>query len=141
MVFESASEQETIGYAEKFAQDLKSGDVVLLYGNLGVGKSVFARAVIRATCAQQDMEVPSPTYTLVQTYDADKGTVWHFDLYRLADESEIYELGWEEALSDGIILVEWPERLGGLLPSKRIELHISAQGQPDQRTIEVKHYD
>lgn len=114
MVF-SASEQDTISLATDFAQKLTRGDVILLDGDLGAGKSVFARAVIRALVGDEALEVPSPTFTLVQTYDSPRGELYHFDLYRLNDPEDIFELGWEEALT-GISLVEWPDRLGGYRP-------------------------
>lgn len=137
----SQSEDGTISYAQDFAHTLHAGDVVLLNGDLGMGKSVFSRAVIRALCGDQAMEVPSPTFTLVQMYEAPAATIWHFDLYRLSAVEEIYELGWEEALSDGILLVEWPERLGNLMPDHAIEVTLSAvEGHPEQRDIEVKRH-
>tara|TARA_R110001592_G_scaffold29350_9_gene106591 strand:- start:8382 stop:8828 length:447 start_codon:yes stop_codon:yes gene_type:complete len=139
---ETYSEAETIAFAARFAQQLNAGDIVLLYGDLGMGKTVFSRALIRALCTDEAMDVPSPTFTLVQTYDAPRGAIWHFDLYRLSDPSEIYEIGWEEALSEGMILVEWPERLNeGMVPSDAIKISLSAhQDNPDQRTIEItKH--
>lgn len=119
---------------------LVSGDVVLLHGDLGMGKTVLSRALIRALCKEEGMEVPSPTFTLVQTYDSDKGAIWHFDLYRLCDPEEIYEIGWEEALSEGtgLVLVEWPERLDYLLPQNAVHVLISSVvGNNDARLIEV----
>ncbi len=137
-MIETNSETETIEFARKFAGGLAPNDVVLLRGDLGMGKSVFARAVIRFLCHDDNMEVPSPTFTLVQTYDGRCGQIWHFDLYRLTCPDEIYEIGWEEALSGGILLVEWAERLGNLLPPSYIEVSIS--GSNNQRKIEVtKH--
>lgn len=113
--FESNSEQQTAEIAAHLATQAKAGDVFLLEGTLGAGKSVFARAFVRALCGEKT-EVPSPTFTLVQQYDSPKGPLWHFDLYRLSDPDEIHDLGWEEALSGGILLVEWPERLGANRP-------------------------
>ncbi len=139
---QTGSEQETVDFANGLARSLRSGDVVLLYGDLGMGKSVVSRTIIRALCKSSAMEVPSPTFTLVQTYDTPSDLIWHFDLYRLADTSEIYELGWEEALSGGIVLVEWPERLGGMHPKSHIDIILNTvEGQPDARTIEVKYAD
>jgi tRNA threonylcarbamoyl adenosine modification protein YjeE len=137
------SEQETCDFANDFEQKLKSNDIVLLQGDLGVGKSVFARALIRTLCSDETMEVPSPTFTLVQCYDGQQAKkpcrIWHFDLYRLSDPQEIYEIGWEEALTDGIVLVEWPERLGALLPQNCIEITFQTMpDQPDHRTIRVE---
>lgn len=125
------SEEDMARFAADYARTLVSGDVVLLSGDLGAGKSVFARAVIRQLCGDAHMDVPSPTFTLVQTYEAVIGTLWHFDLYRLEEPDEIYETGWEEALSGGIVLVEWPERLGGLKPKRSKLLHITIE--PDGR--------
>ena len=137
----SRSEDETIAFAQTLAKDLNSGDILLLHGDLGMGKTVLSRAIIRSICADEAMEVPSPTITLVQNYDSTLRMLWHFDLYRLCEPSEIYEIGWEEALSggDGITIVEWPERLGDLLPEQAINLYISpVEGQSDSRLIEVK---
>lgn len=140
IITETTSEAETIEFAREFAVGLRCGDVILLHGDLGMGKSVFSRAVIRALCGDET-EVPSPTFTLVQTYNAPMGDIWHFDLYRLSDASEIYELGWEEAMADGVLLVEWPERLGALLPSSYIDVIISpVEGDNDKRIIEVKKH-
>ncbi len=136
------SEAETIRFADKFSASLNAGDIVFLHGDLGMGKSVFSRSVIRSLCADDMMEVPSPTFTLVQQYDASIASIWHFDLYRLSDESEIYEIGWEEALDGGISLVEWPERLGVLAPSKRIEVTLhSVSDDKNARRIEVEYHD
>lgn len=121
----SNSEEETAQHAQDFAHQLRPGDVVCLYGDLGLGKSVFARALIRHLAGNPALEVPSPTFTLVQTYDTDKGPLWHFDLYRLKDPDEVYELGWEDALAEAINIVEWPERLGYLLPAHRINIHLT----------------
>lgn len=139
--FISQSEEETTDIARQFASDLRIGDVVLLFGDLGMGKSVFSRAIVRALCDCPDMEVPSPTFTLVQIYDGLKFPVWHFDLYRISDVSEVYELGWDDALGQAALLIEWPERLEYLMPEKRTEIHISGvAGQNNQRHIEVKCY-
>lgn len=133
------SESETAALAAEIARDLSSGDVLFLRGNLGAGKSVFARALVRALCGDNGLEVPSPTFTLVQTYETDKGPLWHFDLYRLKDPDEIYETGWEEALTEGIVVVEWPERLGGLAPRSYTDISITTI--PDGRSIEVTRHD
>ncbi len=131
------NETETIDFAKKIAKTLTAGDVALLSGTLGAGKSVFCRAVIRALCGDESMDVPSPTYTLVQVYEG-ACPVWHFDLYRLNDPSEIFETGWEEAQNQGIVLVEWPERLGPLLPRPAVTIRLTPiPGFPDRRHIEV----
>ena len=140
-IVETQSEAQTIAFARSVADDVQAGDVILLEGDLGMGKSVFSRALIRAVCQNDAQDVPSPTFTLVQTYDSPKGLIWHFDLYRLTDPSEIYEIGWEEALSGGISLVEWPDRLGGMTPKRFIEVSFSGKkGAPDYRKIEIEYH-
>lgn len=131
----ASSEAETQVAAVRFADGLKAGDVLLLRGPLGSGKTVFARSLIRALAGDTSLEVPSPTFTLVQTYETPRGTIWHFDLYRLEDTDEVYEVGWEEALSGGIVLVEWPERLGSLAPKKAIEVMIEGSGDSARRLV------
>ena len=110
------NEQATEALGATLAVRLKPGDVVGLKGDLGAGKTTLARAIIRAAAADPGLIVPSPTFTLVEVYDTPRGSYWHFDLYRLDDPQQVYELGWEEALAEGIVLLEWPERLGRLLP-------------------------
>lgn len=109
--------------AARLAPALRPGDVVALFGELGAGKTAFARALIRALCGPL-VDVPSPTFTLLQTYAAPGFELWHFDLYRLARPADALELGFEEALVDGVTLIEWPERLGRHLPADRLELRL-----------------
>lgn len=111
--------------AEVMAASARPGDLIGLEGDLGAGKTTFARAFIRALTGNRDEEIPSPTFTLVQTYDAPRMPVAHVDLYRLADADEIDELGLDAALNLGVVLVEWPERGAGTLPAGRITLRIS----------------
>lgn len=136
--YETACEKETIAVAVHFASSLHRGDVVLLHGDLGMGKSVFARAVIRALSGDDVLAVPSPTFTLIQNYDTEHGVIWHFDLYRVHEPEEVYEIGWEDALAEGIVLVEWPERLGFLKPEKTIDITLSASHDGHYRRIEIK---
>src|SRR6185312_9511630 len=111
--------------AGRIAPLLKTGDVVTLVGDLGAGKTAFARALINSL-SPTPVEVPSPTFTLVQTYDLSQISIWHFDLYRLEEKAmDILELGWDDARHDGVCLVEWPERLGQLLPKDRLEVRIN----------------
>lgn len=121
-----AAATEALGRA--LAARLTAGDVVLLWGDLGAGKTTLARALLRALPGppgSAEETVPSPTFTLVQLYERELGPVWHFDLYRLNHPEEVWELGWEEALQ-GLVLVEWPERLGGLLPAGALSLTFAA---------------
>ena len=127
--------------ARTLASMAKPRDVILLYGDLGMGKTVFSRAFVQSLTSP-DEDVPSPTFTLVQLYDTDKGTIWHFDLYRLKQPDEVYELGFEEALSDGISLIEWPERAERLYPRNRLEIRITAGDASDERRIAlIQHGD
>ena len=98
------------------AMDLRAGDAVALNGDLGAGKTTFARAAIRAALADEEAEVPSPTFILVQIYETPRGTITHCDLYRIDGEDGAAELGLEEALARGALLVEWPERAPGYWP-------------------------
>lgn len=126
MEYSSDSEKDTIEIARKFAGEIRNGDIIALHGNLGMGKSVFARALIRTLCGDAELDVPSPTFTLVQLYDAADIQIAHFDLYRLEDPEEIFELGWEDALGSGIAIVEWPDRLGPYLPRERVDIRLQA---------------
>lgn len=132
------SENETQDLARTMAATLAPGDVLCLNGDLGAGKSTFARALIRALCGIPDLDVPSPTFTLVQNYDSPHGPVWHFDLYRIRNSDEIWELGWEDALAEGIVIVEWPERLGSLRPASAKTIYFKAMG-PETREITVEN--
>ena len=133
-----ATEAATGEFAAEVAARLRAGDILLLEGDLGAGKTAFARALIRHMTKTPDIVVPSPTFTLVQTYDTASGPIWHFDLYRLKDPDEIFELGWDDARSGGILLIEWPERLGAHLPKTvlKIALH-PVTGNPSARTLTV----
>lgn len=104
------------------AQILRAGDVVLLRGDLGAGKTSLARGVIAALTEAE--EVPSPTYTLVQTYAAPSFDIWHFDLYRLEDPTDVWELGIEEAVEEGVSLIEWPQRIENLLSGNELDIEI-----------------
>lgn len=119
-------ELATAGLGRTLAAVLKRGDVIALHGDLGMGKTALARAIIRALAGNPDLEVPSPTFTLVQSY-ALTVPIHHFDLYRLSDESELEELGLAEAETDGIVLVEWPERAPKTF-ERAIHITLSEQG-------------
>ncbi|ASY64828.1 TsaE protein, required for threonylcarbamoyladenosine t(6)A37 formation in tRNA [Sinorhizobium sojae CCBAU 05684] len=121
-------EAATIELAEDLALALKAGDCVGLSGDLGAGKSTFARAFLRAMADDATLEVPSPTFTLVQSYEL-RIPVAHFDLYRLGDASELDEIGFDEALSVSICLIEWPEKAEGALPADRMTLTFTHEGE------------
>src|SRR5229473_206998 len=118
IVIELPDEAATAALAARIAARARPGDVIALKGELGAGKTSFARAFIRARGG--DEAVLSPTFTLVQTYELPSAAVWHFDLYRLRSPEEAWELGIEEAFHAGIALIEWPERLGPLLPARHL---------------------
>ena len=117
---------ERLGTA--LAKRLRPRDVVALQGGLGVGKTTLARAILRAASGDPALIVPSPTFTLVEIYDTPAGVFWHFDLYRLEEPEQVFELGWEEARADGMALVEWAERLGALLPRERLTVTLAMEG-------------
>ena len=117
-------EAATQELGRRLAPLLRPGDVVALAGDLGAGKTTLARALLQAR-AGEAIEVPSPTFTLAQIYDLPGLTLWHFDLYRLGNAEDVYEIGWEEALSSAASLVEWPERLGRLLPPSALTVDLS----------------
>jgi tRNA threonylcarbamoyladenosine biosynthesis protein TsaE len=123
----------TEALAARAAAVARPGDALLLEGPLGAGKSAFARAFLRAASGDPALEVPSPSFTLVQAYDLPAGTAHHFDLYRLSGPDELEELGWEEA-RDGIVLVEWPQRLEYLTPPDALHLRLEPVSG-DLRTV------
>ncbi|PDT06457.1 tRNA (adenosine(37)-N6)-threonylcarbamoyltransferase complex ATPase subunit type 1 TsaE [Rhizobium chutanense] len=129
-------EAATIRFGEDLALALKAGDCLALSGDLGAGKSSLARAILRAMADDDGLEVPSPTFTLVQSYDL-RIPISHFDLYRLGDPSELTELGFDEALENGICLVEWPEMAEGELPVERITLGLEHEGSGRRATIKA----
>ena len=114
---------ETKAIALRIRENLQNGDIVLLKGEIGAGKSHFARSVIQAAMGKVE-EVPSPTFTLVQTYETVVGSIWHADLYRLSDQSEVFELGLVDAFGNDIVLIEWPDRLGYLEPQDALTVEL-----------------
>ena len=131
IVVELPNEAATTALAARIARLARPGDVIALKGELGAGKTSFARAFIRARGAAE--EVPSPTFTLVQIYELGESTIWHFDCYRLRHPEEAWELGIEDAFTDGISLIEWPERLGPLVPARRLEITFLFADRPEAR--------
>jgi tRNA threonylcarbamoyladenosine biosynthesis protein TsaE len=125
----------------RLADLARPGDVIALAGELGAGKTTLARGVIHALArrfGRTEEEVPSPTFTLVQSYDFPVATVHHFDLYRIARPEEAVELGIDEAFAAGISLIEWPERLGPLLPADRLDIELRADGARRSRLAAIR---
>ena len=130
-VVDLPDEAATAAFAARISELAEVGDVIALKGDLGCGKTSFARSFIRARGGAE--EVPSPTFTLVQIYELTPAAIWHFDLYRVKSSEEAWELGIEDAFSEGISLIEWPERLGPLLPRRRLEIEFLFGDRPDER--------
>jgi tRNA threonylcarbamoyladenosine biosynthesis protein TsaE len=129
MRFATPEALERLGAA--IGEELQVGEALCLFGALGAGKTTLARGLVRALLQDPEAEVPSPTFTLVQTYEAPQLTLSHFDLYRLKGPQEVHELGLDEALDVGAAAIEWPERLEGALPPDRLELHLTAEPPPN----------
>jgi tRNA threonylcarbamoyladenosine biosynthesis protein TsaE len=117
----------TLALGRRIGALLAAGDVVALRGGLGAGKTTFARGAIEAWMAEAQ-EAPSPTYTLVQTYEGPRGELWHTDLYRLKRPEDAWELGLEDAFANAACLIEWPERLEGALPRDRLDIAFEPEG-------------
>ena len=132
--FEITTLEQTQKLAQSLASLLQVGDIVALYGTLGVGKTAFTRFLIQFLCGEQE-DVPSPTFTLLQTYDTDDFSIYHYDLYRLKQPDEVFELGIEDAFYDGVSLIEWPEKMGNFLPEKKV-LKIKISSVDNRRTFE-----
>ena len=116
------NEEETQKLGAILSNFVRTGDCFALFGDLGAGKTTFSRGFIQAIL-QTNEEIPSPTFTIVQSYEIDGETLYHFDLYRLENEEEIWELGWEE-IQSGISLIEWPQRAKNYLPKNRVEINL-----------------
>ncbi|MDF1854932.1 tRNA (adenosine(37)-N6)-threonylcarbamoyltransferase complex ATPase subunit type 1 TsaE [Pseudooceanicola sp.] len=128
------SPEATCAVAVTLGRVLRPGDTLLLEGGIGAGKTHFARCLIQSRQSTIE-DVPSPTFTLVQTYDAPGGEIWHADLYRLTHPREVIELGLDEAFETAICLVEWPDRLGQLVPSDALTLQFSLAGETARRLV------
>lgn len=134
------SENQTAGFAARLAQHLRPGDCLLMEGPVGTGKSFFARAAILSLLDEPE-DIPSPTFTLVQTYDSPAGEIWHSDLYRLSHPDEIEELGLNEAMNDAICFIEWPDRLGSYRPENALTLVFENGQVADERRLTLRASD
>ncbi|NCA80210.1 MAG: tRNA (adenosine(37)-N6)-threonylcarbamoyltransferase complex ATPase subunit type 1 TsaE [Sphingobacteriia bacterium] len=127
--FEIQSLRQTKELAQELSLLVKQNDILALYGDLGVGKTAFSRFFIQFLTQTQE-DIPSPTFTLLQTYSAPDFLIYHFDLYRLEKSTDVYELGIEDAFTDGVSLIEWPEKMSGILPSAHcLNIRISVKGK------------
>ena len=139
MIYNSNSPKETANIAKVFAKELKGGDVICLNGDLGVGKTEFVKGLVAALGVTEP--ISSPTFTIVNCYDGGKLPIYHFDVYRIDDSDEMYEIGYEEYVyGDGITIIEWPEKISDILPKSRFEITISKnyEKHDDFRQIEIE---
>jgi tRNA threonylcarbamoyladenosine biosynthesis protein TsaE len=127
----------TCRFARAMGAFLRPGDVILLEGGIGAGKTHFARCLIQSLLHVPE-DVPSPTFTLVQEYDTQAGALWHADLYRLGGPDEIIELGLTDAFETAICLVEWPDRLGDLRPETALTLQFADGPEEDSRRLTMR---
>ncbi|ADJ24104.1 protein of unknown function UPF0079 [Hyphomicrobium denitrificans ATCC 51888] len=135
--FRDLSENDVVRLADEIAFFLQPGDTLCLEGDLGAGKSTFARALIRALSGDPSLDVPSPTFTLTQSYETPRFEVAHFDLYRLTDPEEIDELGLESALTRGVAVIEWPSRGGDRIPEDHVAMLLEEGDSETLRTITI----
>lgn len=139
-LFVLPDEAVTAALGAALASVARPGDVIALSGELGSGKTVLARGFITALAPPDASaeEVPSPTFSLVQCYERSPAPIWHFDLYRLEDPEELIELGLDEALAEGIALIEWPEHAGPYLPDERLDVRLENVGDKDVRRARLQ---
>lgn len=128
LILHLATDDDTTRLGQSLAPLLAAGNTVLLSGPIGAGKTHLARALIQARLGRAE-DVPSPSFTLVQTYDAGEVEIWHADLYRLSHPDEVWELGLDHAFATAICLVEWPDRLGSHLPPDAVSITLSHDGE------------
>ena len=127
----SKSEQDTINFAKNYAKNLKAGDIIVLSGELGSGKTKFVQGVLENFNLQD--EISSPTFTIVNEYNSEKVNIYHFDVYRLEDSDEFYAIGGEEYFEKGICLIEWGEIIEDALPNKYIKINFKRNIEDDNK--------
>lgn len=132
-----SKKSETIKLANEFAKTITKGTPILLYGTLGVGKTFFASEIIKAL-TNPTQTIPSPTFSIVQTYTSSKGEIYHYDLYRIKDENELFELDIDNALKNNITLIEWPEIIEDYIKENFNPICIYLENNNNIRTIEIK---
>ncbi|SHJ86885.1 tRNA threonylcarbamoyladenosine biosynthesis protein TsaE [Shimia gijangensis] len=135
-----ASPEDTRAIAQRLGGYLHAGDVLLFEGDIGAGKTHFARCLIQSLLPEPE-DVPSPTFTLVQTYETPDFEIWHADLYRLSSPDEVVELGLTEAFEDAVCLVEWPDRLAELKPEKALTLSLQMTDTRGERELTLRAKD
>lgn len=136
IIYTSKSEQDTLNFAKNFAKNLKIGDVIVLSGDLGAGKTKFTEGIL--TYFGLEKEISSPTFTIVNEYKNDNISIFHFDVYRLEDSDEFYAIGGEEYFEKGICIIEWGEIIKDALPKNYIQINFSKDNiDENKRFIEV----
>lgn len=136
--YQDLSESELCLLAKDFANEISIPSVVCLYGDLGAGKSIFCRTIIQTLMMDDQYHVPSPTFTLVQEYDSNKGGVAHFDCYRLQNSMDLIELNYYELITSHLCLIEWPEIIQDILPVDYIHIDIKKKDD-DKRDVFITH--
>ena len=136
--------QEIIDLADIFAKNIDKGDIILMDGPLGIGKTFFSRAIINARCLMDNLEieeVPSPTFSIIQEYDLRYFSIFHLDLYRLESETDLFELGIPDIFDENVIILEWPDLIKNFLPSRFLSVSLSQHNNAENsRNIELKFF-
>ena len=136
--------QEIIDLADIFAKNIDKGDIILMDGPLGIGKTFFSRAIINARCLMDNLEieeVPSPTFSIIQEYDLRNFSILHLDLYRLENETDLFELGIPDIFDENVIILEWPDLIKNFLPSRFLSVSLFQHNNAENsRNIELKFF-
>ena len=135
-IIDIETEDKTKLFAQKFASELKKGDIILLYGNLGIGKTFFTRNLIKALTGE-NTTVPSPTFTIIQNYDTPAGQISHYDLYRIESPEELYELDFDNSLNNNITIIEWPEIVEDYITTHFDPIKIHFKMENNKRVLHI----